>query len=245
MKAMILAAGRGARLSPLTDSTPKPLLQVHGKALIDWQLDKLIAAGFAEFVINVGYLGEQIQQHLDRNPREGVSIDISVEPQTALETAGGIVKALPLLGKGLVAIVNADVWTDFDFRRLKRLSAMNHKAAWHGHLVLAPNPAHNRKGDFGLSNGWVCTLEREQTHHNDSYRERRSFTFCGISVLDMQLFQHLEPGKFPLAPILTEAAANNLLSGELHTNHWIDIGSEERLNEINALKFPPHVRTKV
>lgn len=245
MKAMILAAGRGARLSPQTDSTPKPLIQVQGRTLIDWQLDRLVAAGFSDFVVNVGYLGAQIQKHLEDNPREGVTITISVEPESALETGGGIVNALPFLGDGPVAIVNADVWTDFDFRRLKRLSTVSHKTGWRGHLVLVPNPVHNPAGDFGLANGWISTLVDKKDHSDAGNARQQSYTFSGISVLHTELFRHLSPGKFPLAPILTAAASENLLSGEIHSSLWSDIGTAERLNEINALKIPIEVRTKV
>ncbi|MEM7465535.1 MAG: N-acetylmuramate alpha-1-phosphate uridylyltransferase MurU [Pseudomonadota bacterium] len=222
MKAMILAAGRGARLSPLTDTTPKPLLMVRGKTLLDWQLDKLIAAGFSEIVINVGYLGEKIKEHLSRHWRNGIDIQFSLEPETALETGGGIQHALALLGEGAFAVVNADVWTNFDFSRLRAISQIG-PDNWRGHLVLVDNPAHNLSGDFGLDNGWV------------SASAEQSLTFSGVSVLHSKLFAGLAPGRFPLAPILQKSASQNSLTGERFDGLWIDIGTEKKLIEINNI----------
>ena len=233
MKAMILAAGRGARLSPLTDTTPKPLLKVAGKTLIDWQLDRLCAAGFTEFVVNLGYLGEQIRDHLNRHTRPGIDIQFSIEPPSALETGGGIVQALPMLGPGCFAVVNADVWSDFDFTRLRHLAATAQSEHWRGHLILVPNPDHNPDGDFGLYNGFV----KDQTNQR--------FTFTGLSILDSRLFETLKPGRFPLAPILTKAATRNALTGELHFGKWSDIGTIERLREINDINLAIEDETEI
>ena len=233
MKAMILAAGRGARLSPLTDTTPKPLLTVAGKTLLDWQLDKLCHAGFKDFVINLGYLGEQIRAHLNERSRTGINIQFSIEPQTALETGGGILQALPLLGDAPFAVINADVWSDFDFGRLKRFAAEKQSKAWRGHLVLVANPAHNLKGDFGLHNGYIM---------NDA---AQMYTFAGFSVLHPRLFDGQQPGRFPLAPILQDAARAGTLSGEIHPNQWNDIGTAERLNEINNIDLAIQDKTEI
>ena len=233
MKAMILAAGRGARLSPLTDTTPKPLLTVAGKTLLDWQIEKLRRAGFTQIVINLGYLGEKIRAHLLQYPPVGVDIQFSLEPQSALETGGGIVHALPLLGPGPFALVNADVWSDFDFRRLRQIQSVYRAPDWRGHLVLTPNPRHNTGGDFGLRRGWI----RNQGN--------QLFTFTGLSVLDSSLFADLKPGRFPLAPLLQQAATDQALSGELHLGCWKDIGTIERLNEINDIYLAIEDKTKI
>ena len=239
MKAMILAAGRGARLSPLTDSTPKPLLLVQGRTLIDWQLDRLIAAGFTRFIINLGYLGAQIQSHLALNPRAGIKINFSLEPENALETGGGIVAALPLLGSAPFALVNADVWTDFDFSRLKAMTSATYRQDWRGHLVLVQNPSHNLSGDFSLQNGWISNHSALGNSHSPDEVQRgatgMSFTFAGISVLHPDLFRDLSLGRYPLAPILQRAVSSNTLSGEIHYRQWNDIGTPERLNEINNI----------
>lgn len=230
---MILAAGRGARLSPLTDSTPKPLLKVGNRPLLDWQLDKLEAAGFSDCVINLGYLGGQIRQHLSRNPRTRLRIEFSEEPATAFETGGGILAALPLLGDQPFAVINADIWTDYDYRRLRLFAEHKTHATWLGHLVMVANPKHNPSGDFGLRNGWVNNLGAEK------------FTFTGISVLQPKLFEQQTPGRFPLAPLLRAAAARKCISGELHFRQWSDIGTSERLNEINQFNISSKPKTEV
>ena len=233
MKAMILAAGRGARLSPLTDTTPKPLLMVAGKTLLDWQIDSLCIAGFEEFVINLGYLGGAIRRHFEINPRPEISIEFSVEPAQPLETGGGIVQALPLLGAGPFALVNADVVTEYDFTRLTHMPAANVQEAWQGHLIMVPNPKHHPQGDFGLQAGTVTA----QTN--------KRFTYAGIAVLHPNLFAGLEPGRFPLAPILDRAIAAGTLSGELYEGLWSDIGTQERLREINEIKLAIEDKTEI
>ncbi len=212
MKAMILAAGRGERLRPLTDSTPKPLLKVRGKPLIVYHLEALAKAGFSEVVINLSWLGEQIQEFLGNGAQLGVSIEYS-EEAAALETAGGILQALPLLGDRFV-VVNADVFTDYDFAKLKTPNCL-------AHLVLVDNPEHNDSGDFSLDGAAVGNLGAER------------HTFSGIAQYHRDFFSGLTPGKQALAPLLRAAADKGEVSGELFTGSWIDIGTAERLALLN------------
>ena len=213
MKAMVLAAGRGERMRPLTDRQPKPLLEVHGKPLIVHHVEALARAGFAQIVVNLSWLGEQIRARLGDGGEFGVSIAYSEEPE-ALETAGGIVQALPLLGERF-AVVNADVFTDYDFARLRETDSI-------AHLVLVANPAHNHGGDFALADGVVG---------NDG---DPLYTFSGIACYQRQFFEGLEPGKRALAPLLREAAERGEVSGELFAGNWSDIGTPERLEELNS-----------
>lgn len=212
MKAMILAAGRGERLRPLTDSKPKPLLPVRGKPIIAWHLEALARAGFGEVVINLSWLGEQIREQLGDGADYGLAISYSEEPQ-ALETAGGIVQALPLLGEDFV-VVNGDVFTDFDFARLRETGGP-------AHLVLVANPAHNPGGDFGLEGSRV-------RNHAPSMH-----TFSGIARYQRRFFEDLQPGKQALAPLLRAAAERGEVSGELFAGQWVDIGTAERLAQLN------------
>ena len=212
MKAMILAAGRGERMRPLTDTTPKPLLEVHGKPLIVHHLEALARAGFAELVVNLSWHGEQIRARLGDGSEFGVSIAYSEEPQ-ALETAGGIRQALPLLGDRFV-VVNADIFTAYDFARLREGDAS-------AHLVLVANPAHNRGGDFSLVDGLIG---------NDG---DPLYTFSGIARYRRQFFEAVEPGKRALAPLLREAALRGEVSGEIFDGDWTDIGTPGRLAELN------------
>ena len=212
MKAMILAAGRGERLRPLTDTTPKPLLEVAGKPLIGYHLEALASAGFTEVVINLSWLGEQIRSRLGDGSAYGLAIEYSEEP-AALETAGGIVHALPLLGERFV-VVNADIFTDFDFTRLRSMDSL-------AHLVLVDNPDHHAEGDFSL---------RGATVGND---DTGRHTFSGISQYHRDFFSGLQPGKQALAPLLRAAIANEQVSGELFQGNWIDIGTAERLRALN------------
>ncbi|MBK9950006.1 MAG: nucleotidyltransferase family protein [Candidatus Competibacteraceae bacterium] len=217
MKAMILAAGRGERMRPLTDHSPKPLLPVAGKPLIFHHLEALRAAGFREIVVNTGHLGEQLPAALGDGHRWGVRIAYSPEPPDALETGGGIFQALPLLGPGPFLVVNGDVWTSYPFARLSA------KLAGLAHLVLVDNPSHHAKGDFSLE--------------DDSGRVRESgtarLTFSGISVLRPELFAGCRPGRFPLGPLLRRAMAINQVSGEHFTGAWRDIGTPQRLAELD------------
>ncbi len=221
MKAMILAAGRGERLRPLTDSTPKPLLEVRGKPLIVYHLEALHKAGFNEIVINLSWLGDQIRTRLGNGSEFGVSIEYS-EEAAALETAGGILQALPLLGERFV-VVNGDVFTDYDFVALKLAEKAAEKTADRlAHLVLVDNPQHNNAGDF--------SLQRTIVGNDGSPRH----TFSGIARYHRSFFDGLAPGKQALAPLLRTAAAEGQVSGELFSGLWVDIGTVERLQRLNV-----------
>lgn len=220
MKAMILAAGRGERMRPLTDRLPKPLLEAGGKPLIVHLIETLRRAGFAELVINHAHLGPLLEARLGDGGALGVSIAWSPEPH-ALETAGGIANALPLLGAAPFLCVNADVYTDLDFARLP--VAITPRRA---HLVLVDNPAHHPQGDFGLDarSGLVTSGARSR------------LTYSGIAVLDPSLFAAITPGTIAkLAPLLTAAIARGEVSGEHHQGLWHDIGTPERLAALDAL----------
>lgn len=223
-KAMILAAGRGERMRPLTDDRPKPLVTLAGRALIEHGLERLIAAGVREFVINLGYRGAQIREHLGDGARWGVRIDYSDEGEAPLETGGGLLRALPLLGAAPFLLVNADVYAEFDW------PGLIHRAATlpsdlHAHLVLVPNPPHQPRGDFVLQNGRVIEpMPADAPTH----------TFSGISIINPILFAACSPGRFPLAPLLRQAAAAGQVSAELFSGRWSDIGTPQRLAELEA-----------
>lgn len=217
MKAFILAAGRGERMRPLTDHTPKPLLVVRGKPLIEWHLEKLVASGVREVVINLGWLGEKIRAHLGDGAQLGVSIRYSDEGWPALETGGGLHHALPLLGTEPFLLVNGDVFTDYRFDALvARGTAMSEALA---HLVMVPNPAQHQEGDFALLDGAICDAAPR-------------LTYSGIALLQPGLFAGCAPGAFPLAPLLKRAIAQRRLSGELHSGLWSDVGTPERLQAL-------------
>ena len=217
MKAMILAAGRGERLRPFTDATPKPLLRVGGKALIEYIIEALASAGFRELVINHAHLGNQIETYLGDGRRYGVEITWSRESEGALETGGGIHKALPLLASDYFLVVNADIWTDYPFARLRRpFSGL-------AHLVLVDNPAQHRQGDFVL-NGDKASAEGNPR-----------LTFSGIGVYHPDLFRGCTPGRFPLAPLLRSAMHGGHVYGEHYNGVWRDIGTVERLTELDRL----------
>lgn len=211
---MILAAGRGERLRPLTDSLPKPLIEVAGKPLIVRHLERLAQAGFEEVVINLGWLGERIAEFLGQGQTFGLDIHYSREPPGALETAGGIVHALNLLGSKPFLAVSADILTDYPFERLRQASLSGH-----AHLVLVDNPAHHPRGDFSLERGQV----RAAGHGR--------LTFSGIALFDPALFAGLPPGRRPLRPVLEQAIAAGRVSGELYRGRWADIGTGRRLTE--------------
>lgn len=213
MKAMLLAAGRGERLRPLTDRTPKPLLEVGGRTLIEWQIERLHRAGVREFVINLAHLGAQIEAFLGDGRRYGARFTFSHEPAGALETGGGIRQALHLFEGAPFIVANADVWIEFDFTRLPRLDGDL------AHLLLVPNPTHHRRGDFALRAGRVAN--DEDSRH----------TFAGVAVYSPALFEPHAPGRFPLAPLLRDAAERGLLGGQLFEGCWIDVGTPERLQE--------------
>lgn len=207
---MILAAGRGRRMHALTAETPKPLLEVGGEPLIVRQVRRLAAAGLRELVVNVSYRGDMIRETLGDGSRWHVSIDYSDEGAAALETGGGIIEALPLLGAGPFLVVNADVYTDFDFAALGLERGL-------AELVLVPNPAHHAAGDFTLGpDGCVGG-------------EGPARTLAGISVLDPALFAGRPRGAQPLKPILDDAIAAGQVFGRLHEGIWLDVGTPERL----------------
>jgi MurNAc alpha-1-phosphate uridylyltransferase len=215
---MILAAGRGVRMRPLTDTTPKSLLAVGGKPLIAWQLEKLARAGFAEVVINHAHLGHLIEAALGDGSRFGLSIRYSAESE-ALETAGGIALALPSLGAEPFLVINADIYSDYDYSRLPGLLLADRLA----HLVLVDNPPQHPRGDFALEAGRV----REAG--------RRMLTFSGIGVYAPRLFSGIPPrAKVPLAPLLRKAMAADRVSGEHYRGRWHDVGTAERLQALDT-----------
>ncbi len=218
MKAMILAAGKGERLRPLTLHTPKPLVRAAGVPLIEYHLRALAAAGFGELVINHAWLGQQIEDHLGDGSRFGVSIRYSPEGEP-LETGGGIFKALPLLGDEPFLVVNGDIFTDYAFAQLRK------PLAGLAHLVLVDNPAHHPQGDFLLAGGQV----------SDGQGAGERLTYSGLAVLSPQLFVGCEPGAFKLAPLLRQAMARGLVSGERHAGRWIDVGTHERLADVERV----------
>lgn len=213
MKAFILAAGRGERLRPLTDHTPKPLLRVRGQPLIEWHLHKLAAAGVREVVINLGWLGEKIETHLGDGARFGLRIAYSPEGWPALETGGGLHRALPLLGADPFLLVNGDVFTDLPFAPLLTMGLQSGDLA---HLVLVNNPQQHPQGDFALLDGRVRDAAPR-------------LTYSGIALLHPQLFAGCKAGAFPLAPLLKKAMASNQVGGQHHRGQWSDIGTPERL----------------
>lgn len=213
---MILAAGRGERMRPLTDTIPKPLLEVGTKPLIVWHVEKLAACGFKEIVINVAHLGYKIIEALGDGSKWGVNINYSDEQnEGALESAGGILKALPLLGDEPFLVVNADIFTDYDFEQGFNLKG---KLA---HLILVPNPEHNPNGDFGLDDSLVL--------NNADIK----YTFSGIGYYSPELFEALTYGKSALAPLLRSAIDKEKISASLYNGKWYDIGTPQRLKMIN------------
>lgn len=225
MKAMILAAGLGTRMRPLTDHLPKPLLEVGGKPLVLWHIEALARAGITDLVINTAWLGDKLEAALGDGQRYGVSIRWSHEGEP-LETAGGVVKALPLLGASPFLVVNGDIWLRYDFRALsQRLAAMDGQA----HLVLVDNPAHNSRGDFALEADRITPATTLQVANDGEHR----FTFAGLSVLHPDLFAGLPEGKRALAPLLREAIAAGRVTGEYFPGPWVDVGTPERLAELD------------
>lgn len=222
MRAMILAAGRGERLRPLTDRQPKPLVPVAGKPLIEYHLEGLAGAGFRSIVINQGYLGDTLPAALGDGSRWGVDIHWSDEQPDILGTGGGIFKALPLLGSGPFLVVNGDLWTRFPFARLRAVKCD------HAHLVMVPNPDHNPDGDFSLQG----PLVRESGPNK--------LTYAGIAVYHPRIFRDCEPGAFSLVPPLLEAMQNHIVTGECYSGEWNDIGTPERLAQLeNRLADEP------
>ncbi|AZQ83261.1 nucleotidyltransferase family protein [Colwellia sp. Arc7-635] len=235
MKAMILAAGRGARMRPLTDSCPKPLLKVQGLPLIEHHIRNLVAAGIEDIVINHAWLGEQIVTHLGCGEQFSANIRYSEEP-VALETAGGIINALDLLAEqddDVFLVINGDIFCDFDLTSLPTL-----KAEYNAHLVLVENPEHNPKGDFQLSAGMLMNRKENQ---------QVSYTFSGIALYRKSFFKQydeniaagnnilLQPAVLPLAPMLRAAAEQQTVSATVMINAWTDVGTPERLAKLNAI----------
>ncbi len=214
---MILAAGRGERMRPLTDSTPKPLLQAGGRALIEYHITALVQAGIQDIIINHAWLGAQIETFLGDGGRYHARIRYSPEGERGLETGGGIRRALPLLGDAPFIVVNGDIWTDYSFTDLP--SAPRGLA----HLVVVPNPDYNKSGDFVLQDDLI---------HN---RGKPRYTFSGIGVYHPRLFANCEDERFPLAPLLRQAADAGQVSGECYAGLWLDVGTPRRLMELDQL----------
>lgn len=216
MKCMILAAGLGTRMRPLTDKTPKPLLKVGGIPLILWHIERLAHDGFTDIVINIAHLGYLIPEALGDGSEWGVNITYSDEQEEgALESAGGIVKALPLLGDEPFLVINGDIWTDYDFQDHRKLAD-----GILAHLVLVPNPEHNTEGDFALEDNKVA--------------DAKQYTFSGIGYYSPKLFEGVPYGKSALAPLLRAAMKEGKVTGELYEGEWLDIGTPERLELLNA-----------
>ena len=216
MRALILAAGRGERLRPLTDTVPKPLIEVRGKPLIVFHLERLASAGFAEIVINLSHLGEQIESVLGDGSQFGLNITYSREPEGALETGGGIFQALEWLGKSPFAVINGDIYTDYPFSRLRAVKCDR------AHLVLVPNPEYHPGGDFSLQGARV----RNTGEHMG--------TFSGIAIYHPGFFAGAEAGRYSVVPLLRETVEQQLVTGEWHRGMWSDVGTIERLEEVRA-----------
>ncbi len=221
MRAMILAAGRGERMQPLTDRIPKPLLEVNGKPLIQYHVENLVQAGIVDIVVNHAVFGEQIETYFGDGKDFGARISYSAEGDQPLETAGGILKALSLLGESPFLTVNADIWTDFSFQQLLDLSGnlSGHLA----HIVLVDNPVHNPEGDFSLS-------ENRVLNEGDPM-----LTFSGISVFEPEFFKGYVPGHKPLAPMIRQSVSYGRVSGSHYRGQWRDIGSPERLQKLRRI----------
>jgi len=224
MRAMILAAGRGERMRPLTDHTPKPLLEAGGKPLIVWHIERLVAAGIHEIVINCAWLGDRLRAALGDGERFGARLRWSAE-SPVLETAGGIARALPLLGPDPFLVVNGDVWCDWDFRQAPEHAIRLTGAQAQAWLLLVDNPAHHPHGDFGLD---------AEGRVRASPAARDSLTFSGIGVYSPGLFDALsgaEPA--PLGPVLRQAMGRGAVIGCRHRGKWMDIGTPERLRQLD------------
>jgi MurNAc alpha-1-phosphate uridylyltransferase len=218
MKVMILAAGRGERMRPLTDVTPKPLLPVGGKTIIEHTLNQLVSSGFKDIIINHAHLGQQIEEYLGEGQRYGANIQYSPEGEQGLETAGGIINALPLLGSDVFMVVNGDIATNFPFETLEE------QLVDLAHLVLVDNPQHHEKGDFGLEASGQVTLKTVER-----------YTFSGIGLYHPDLFKDLPSGSSKLGPLLRQAISNQRVSGQKFSGFWMDIGTPERLQALNQL----------
>ena len=240
MKAMILAAGLGTRMRPLTLHTPKPLLQAGGKPLIGWHLDALRKAGITEVVINCAWLAEKLIAALGQGEDYGVRIQWSLESEP-LETAGGIIQALPWLGTEPFILINGDVWTAFDLGALRHQAESGQFSSQHlAHLVLTDNPEHNPQGDFVLAsvadtgNATSLKIDTERLLPvRDRQPQETGLTFAGLSVINPALFAGCTAGKRPLAPLLRQAMQTGQVSGEHFTGKWVDVGTVERLQQLD------------
>ena len=227
LKVMLLAAGRGERMRPLTDHTPKPLLAAGGKPLIVWHIENLVSAGICDLVINYAHLGNQIQAALGDGSSLGARILYSPE-NPALEAAGGIANALPLLGGESFAVINSDIFCEYDFAQLPLHAAALQASGDAAHLVLVNNPDHHPNGDFSLHNGRVANSQPK-------------LTFSGIGLYRPSLFTHIPRGSAaPLAPLLRAQMAHNKVSGELYTGRWVDVGTPQRLQQLDKALRQPH-----
>jgi N-acetyl-alpha-D-muramate 1-phosphate uridylyltransferase len=246
MKAMILAAGLGKRMRPLTDHTPKPLLPVAGKSLIVYHIEALVASGISDLVINLAYLGEKIETYLGSGSAWGANIEYSQE-ETLLETGGGIAKALPLLGADPFVLVNGDVWTDFDFSaladsglfsRLQSGRATSSEADL-AHLVMVPNPEQHPEGDFYLAPARPPEGQKQLVHENKPEYlhedcEAKKLTYAGIGLLSPDLFNQCPSGAFALPKLLIKAMARRQVTGQQYAGRWIDVGTPERLQKLES-----------
>ena len=218
MRAIILAAGRGERLRPLTDKTPKPLLDIGGKTLIEVHLERLANAGFREITINLAHHGDLIREAVGDGFKWGLKIHYSPEPEGALDTGGGIQQALPFLGDTPFAVINGDVFSHYPLARLRAIKCN------HAHLVMVPNPPHRSDGDFALQGGHVLLDGQPK------------YTFSGISVYHPRFFESAPGGRYSVVPMLQKAMGNRLITGEVFRGVWHDIGTLERLENLRALK---------
>ena len=218
MKTIILSAGRGERMQPLTNTTPKPLLKAGGKRLIEHSIEALVDAGFNDIVINYAHLGEQFPSILGNGSHYKATIQYSNELAGRLETAGGIVNALPLLGNEPFLVVNGDIWTDYPFHQLNAVSLNTDLLC---HLVLVNNPEHNPTGDFALKSGLLSETGQQK------------FTYSGIGIYHPALFAGLKPEPKPLKPLLMKAIDAQQATGERYNGQWSDIGTVERLETLS------------
>jgi MurNAc alpha-1-phosphate uridylyltransferase len=217
MRAMILAAGRGERMRPLTDTRPKPLLEVGGKPLIQYHLEALARAGITDVVINLAWQGEALRSALGDGQRFGVRICYSDEPEDALETGGGMLAALPMLGPEPFLAISGDIWTDFPLESLSRRLASGDVA----HFVLVPNPDFHEQGDFGLDSGRLLDLAPR-------------YTYANIGVVAAEFFADRQPGRFPLAPLMFDWIRRGRVSGELYRGRWYNLGTPMQLTQLDA-----------
>ncbi|MGI9228531.1 MAG: N-acetylmuramate alpha-1-phosphate uridylyltransferase MurU [Gammaproteobacteria bacterium] len=219
MKAMILAAGDGVRMRPLTEDQPKPMLQAGGKPLLQYHIEALARAGLRDIVINHARLGRMIEDYFGSGERFGVHIHYSAEGETPLETGGGIRQALGLLDADRFLVINADIWTDYPVANLVKAEPP--------HLVLVPNPPHNPAGDFALQRGQI---------HNQG---EPLYTFSGMALYKAAMFAGLPPGRSPLLPLLRQQVTTSRVTGELYQGHWFDIGTPDRLQALNVFLSRP------